>query len=80
VQWVQTGGPAVQLENANGNTATFIAPAVPGATPLTFEFIANGGAQRATTPVTVNPAVLGFAAVPKNLDDIVTVPVAIPSP
>jgi secreted PhoX family phosphatase len=73
VQWTQTGGPAVAL-SANGNTATFIAPAVSAATPLTFSFGANGNVFTDSTTVTVNPAVLGFGAVAKNLNDVVTVP------
>jgi uncharacterized protein len=73
VQWTQVGGPTVVL-NASGNTATFIAPAVSAATPLTFAFGANGNVISDTTIVTVNPAVLGFGAVAKNLSDVVTVP------
>jgi secreted PhoX family phosphatase len=77
VAWTQTGGPAVTLTGANTNVATFIAPAVTGATPLQFQFQAtDAGGQTSSqaTTVTVNPAVLGFASVAKNLDDLVTVP------
>jgi secreted PhoX family phosphatase len=74
--WRQTGGPAVTLQGT-GNSVTFFAPGVAASTELTFEFTAteaDGDAASATTKVTVQPAVLGFDAVPKNLNDIVTVP------
>jgi uncharacterized protein len=77
VLWAQESGPAVTLTNANSNTATFIAPAVASATPLVFSFSgsgANGVATSSTTTVTVSPATLGFNAVAKNLNDIVTLP------
>ena len=74
VQWTQTSGPTVVLTGATTNTATFIAPAVSTATPLGFSFSAAGGNVTSTTIVTVNPATLGFTAVPKTLNDIVTVP------
>lgn len=75
--WTQVSGPTVQLTGASTPTATFIAPAVTAATPLEFRFEAtgaNGQSSAQNTTVTVNPAVLGFSAVPKNLNDIVTVP------
>ncbi len=75
--WTQTSGPAVSLTNASSNTATFLAPSVASATPLGFRFTAsgqNGQAGTADTTVTVDPARIDFAAVPKNLNDIVTVP------
>lgn len=74
--WTQSSGPAVQL-TGSGDTVTFIAPAVSAATDLVFTYQATdafGAASTATTTVRVSPAVLGFAAVPKNLNDIVTVP------
>jgi secreted PhoX family phosphatase len=73
--WTQTGGPEVALEGT-GNTVSFFAPGVASATPLTFQFTAteNGDTASATTTITVEPAVLGFEAVAKNLDDLVTVP------
>lgn len=77
VQWTQTGGPAVELTGADTNTATFIAPAVAAGTTLQFTFQATGGGGQnssQSTSVTINPAVLGFAAVPKTLADVVTVP------
>jgi len=75
--WTQVGGPAVQLTGATTNTASFIAPAVSSATPLEFRFEAsgaNGQSSAQNTTVTVTPAVLGFAPVAKNLNDVVTVP------
>jgi len=77
VLWQQVSGPAVTLTNANSNTATFIAPAVASATPLVFSFNAPGSnnvVSSATTTVTINPATLGFNALPKLLNDVVTVP------
>ena len=38
VSWQQTSGPAVTLNNALTNTATFIAPSVSSATALGFAF------------------------------------------
>ena len=75
--WTQTAGPSVTLANANTSIATFTAPAVSTATPLTFAFTAtssDGIRSQATTTVTVNPATLGFTAVPKSLADVVAVP------
>ena len=76
VVWTQTGGPAVTLAGVTSNTATFLAPSVASATVLTFQFAAanTSTSATATTTVTVNPAVLGFTAVAKNLNDVVTVP------
>jgi secreted PhoX family phosphatase len=71
-EWTQTGGPAVTLTNTGSNAVSFIAPAVASATQLTFRFSAGGSSD--TTTVTVNPATLSFAAVAKNLNDVVTVP------
>lgn len=74
--WTQTAGPDVAL-TGNGSTVTFVAPAVSTATDFTFQFSARsalGNVQTATTTVRISPAVLGFTAVPKNLNDIVTVP------
>lgn len=76
--WEQVSGPAVALNNAGTNEASFIAPGVATATPLVFRFSARdalaGQTYTADTTVTVNPATLSFTAVPKNLDDKVTVP------
>lgn len=77
VLWTQVSGPTVTLTNATTNTATFIAPAVAASTPLVFRFQGSGPNQilaQSDTTVTVGPAVLGFNAVAKNLNDIVTLP------
>jgi secreted PhoX family phosphatase len=77
VRWTQTGGPAVGLVGADTDKATFIAPAVAAGSALQFTFEASGGngqtSSQATT-VTVNPAVLGFNAVPHSVADVVVVP------
>jgi hypothetical protein len=75
--WTQSSGEAVALTTVNGTTATFIAPSVTQATDLTFTYSAptqRGGTASATSTVRVNAAVLGFSAVAKNLNDVVTVP------
>jgi secreted PhoX family phosphatase len=77
VGWTQTAGPTVELAGADGNTATFIAPGVSSATDLKFTFTvtdSKGKTATGETVVTVTPAVLGFTAVAKNSDDVVTVP------
>jgi secreted PhoX family phosphatase len=78
VAWTQTAGPMVTLANANSANATFVAPNVAQPTPLTFQVAVTGQNGTAgapvTTTVTVNPAVLTFNAVAKNLNDVVTVP------
>lgn len=77
VSWTQTSGPTVTLANGNTNTASFVAPSVSSSTQLGFRFTAtdNGGkTSTADTTVTVQPAQLGFTAVAKNLNDVVTVP------
>lgn len=74
--WVQTSGPAVAIVGANAAVATFVAPAVTAATPLGFKLTATDskGAASADTTVTVEPSKLDFQAVPKSLNDVVTVP------
>ncbi|MCP3731955.1 PhoX family phosphatase [Sphingomonas sp. MG17] len=75
--WVQTAGPTVTLLGATTDSASFIAPAVAAATALTFQYTATdstGKASSGTVTVTVSPAVIGFNAVAKNRNDIVTVP------
>ncbi len=77
VAWTQVSGPTVTLANAATQTASFTAPGVATATPLVFRFTANSGdgtPSIADTTVTVQPAVLGFTAVPKSLADVVSVP------
>lgn len=75
--WAQISGPTTALTNANTATATFIAPSVSTSTPLIFRLTAtdsDGQSSSAETTVTVTPAALGFTAVAKNLNDVVTVP------
>lgn len=75
--WTQVSGPTAVLSSTEGASVTFIAPAVTAATPLVFRFhAANSEGQiiTADTTVTVSPATLDFTAVPKTLNDIVTVP------
>ncbi len=75
--WSQISGPTVTLNSAASNTANFIAPSVSAATPLVFQFAAADAAGKPTTArttITVSPAALGFAAVAKNKNDVVTVP------
>ena len=75
--WTQVSGPTVSLTNANTPTATFTAPAVSASTPLVFRYVATdqqGLQASAETTVTVTPAALGFTAVAKNKNDVVTVP------
>ncbi|WKL58769.1 DUF839 domain-containing protein [Asticcacaulis sp. ZE23SCel15] len=77
VAWSQVSGPAVTLTGADTATATFMAPSVTAATPLVFSFTGKNAAgfpSSANATVTVSPAVLGFTAVAKNKNDIVTVP------
>jgi secreted PhoX family phosphatase len=70
--FTQTGGPALTLLTSTATQISFIAPSVNTATQFTFQII-NGGLSD-TTVVTVNPVTLGFTAVAKNLNDVVTVP------
>ena len=77
VSWTQLSGPTVLLANATMNEASFIAPSVNAAIDLTFQLTATttgGRTSSATSTVRVNPATLGFAAVPKSLADVVSVP------
>jgi len=67
----QVAGPAVTLSGTGANR-TFFAPGVAAPTILTFRVAANN--QIDDVNITVNPAELGFASVPRNLDDKVTVP------
>jgi secreted PhoX family phosphatase len=77
VAWTQTAGPTVTLEGANTNNAKFLAPSVSADTAFTFTFTATdakGKATSSTTTVTISPAALGFTSLPKNRNDVVTVP------
>jgi len=67
----QFAGPPVTL-SGTGATRTFFAPGVSQPTTLGFRIAANG--QVDDVRITVNPAELGFAAVARNTNDVVTVP------
>jgi uncharacterized protein len=67
----QLAGPPVTL-TGTGATRSFFAPGVSQSTTLIFRVDANN--QIDDVNITVNPAQLGFTAVPRNLDDRVTVP------
>jgi uncharacterized protein len=76
-QWSQTSGPGVDLQDANTQTARFIAPSVSVAAPATFTLTgtnANGRTATATVSTMIEPAKLGFSAVAKGLGDTVVVP------
>jgi secreted PhoX family phosphatase len=77
-EWTQLSGPTVTLTNGNTSTATFVAPSVAASTPLIFRFSAKNSegavVGAADETVTVESARLDFTAVPKNMNDIVTVP------
>ena len=75
--FTQVSGPTVTLTSTTGNTTSFIAPAVTAATPVVIRFSAtdnSGNVSTVDTNVNVAPAVLSFAAVAKNRNDVVTVP------
>ncbi|MCD2325102.1 PhoX family phosphatase [Sphingomonas sp. IC-56] len=77
LSWTQTAGPTVSLTNPTSKNPTFIAPAVSAATTFTFQLAAADAQGRSATgiaTVTVNPATLGFTAVPKSLADVVSIP------
>lgn len=77
VQWTQTEGPTVTLTGANMTMASFFAPAVTQDTQLVFSLrVTDNGLAVVTdeVTVTVSPALIGFMAIPKSLDDVVTVP------
>jgi hypothetical protein len=73
----QVSGPPVTLTNAGTSAPSFIAPAVNTPTQLVFRITGTGSAGQPISDevtVTINPAELGFAAVAKNRDDVVTIP------
>ncbi|ESQ78325.1 PhoX family phosphatase [Asticcacaulis sp. YBE204] len=75
--WTQVSGPTVTLTQAGNGTATFLAPSVAAATSLVFRITGTdikGATAAQDTTVTINPAALGFTAVAKNRNDVVTVP------
>ncbi|MBA4082325.1 MAG: phosphatase [Erythrobacter sp.] len=67
----QFAGPRVTL-TGTGATRSFFAPGVASSTTLGFRIAANG--QVDDVNITVTPAQLGFTAVPRNTNDVVTVP------
>jgi hypothetical protein len=67
----QFSGPAVTL-TGTGATRSFFAPGVSQNTTLGFRIAANGQVDDVT--ITVTPAQLGFTSVPRNTNDVVTVP------
>jgi len=73
--WRQNSGPAVTL-TGSGDSVSFLAPGVAEDTELVFTYgaAANGLTATDSTTITVTPAQLAFTAVPKNRDDVVTVP------
>ena len=76
--WTQTAGPAVVLSDPGSTTTSFLAPSVAAETVLRFRLDATdtrGQTSSGEAAVTVRPAELGFAAVPKSLADVVAVPV-----
>ncbi len=75
--WTQVSGPAVTIEDGNTQNARFLAPSVAAQTAAVFRLTAsnsNGRSSTADVTVQIDPARLGFTAVGKNLNDIVTVP------
>jgi secreted PhoX family phosphatase len=67
----QVAGPTVTLSGTGANR-TFFAPGVAAPTILTFRVAADN--QFDDVNITVNPAELGFTAVARNINDVVTVP------
>lgn len=67
----QLAGPSVLL-TGTGATRTFFAPGVSQPTVLSFRIAANN--QSDEVSITVNPAELGFTAIARNSNDVVTVP------
>ena len=75
--WVQTAGPTVTLTNPTSTAPSFIAPSVDERKTLRFEYRATDTAGQVSVQsveVVVDVAELGFASIPKNRNDVVTVP------
>lgn len=70
--FTQIAGPTLELLERTGTRISFIAPAVAATTQYTFQI--QSGTVTDSTVVTVNPAALTFPVVPKNSNDVVTVP------
>ena len=51
--WVQTGGPAVTLSDANAESPTFMAPDLLANTPITFQLTASDGTTNSVDTVTI---------------------------
>jgi secreted PhoX family phosphatase len=73
--WSQVSGPTVAL-TTSGTSVSFVAPNVTTTTNIVLQFTAtgSGGASSERSTVVVSPATLAFTAVPKNKNDVVTVP------
>jgi hypothetical protein len=52
-QWLQIGGPGVQLEDAVSVSPSFTTPPVPGPTPLTFRLVVSDSALSGSADVVV---------------------------
>ena len=77
VAWTQISGPPATINNPTSLSASIVAPGVTANTTLQFQLTANnsaGGSVTAVSTVLVMPGALGFAAVPKSLADVVSVP------
>lgn len=75
--WIQIAGPTVTLEPVSTTSVRFMAPSVAASTEFRFRYTAadlRGAVSAAETTITVAPAVLGFASIAKNRNDVVTVP------
>lgn len=73
--WSQVSGPSLAL-TTSGSSVSFVAPNVTTPTNVVLAFTATNGSGSSTerSTVVINPATLDFTAVPKNKNDIVTVP------
>ena len=73
--WSQVSGPSLAL-TTSGTSVSFVAPNVTAPTNVVLAFTATNGSGSSTerSTVVINPATLDFTAVPKNKNDVVTVP------
>ncbi|MES2338868.1 MAG: alkaline phosphatase PhoX [Pseudomonadota bacterium] len=75
--FLQVSGPPVTLSATTGLTTSFIVPATTVATTIVIRITATDNSGNTTSfdvNVTANPNALGFTAVAKNRNDLVTVP------
>ena len=75
--FLQVGGAAVTLSATTGLTTSFTAPAVTASSVVVIRFTAtdnSGNTASVDVNVTVGLGVLGFTAVAKNRNDVVTIP------